>query len=126
MEYIHKRTPDEAKMKRLTDDLRENAEMMDTLNLAMIDIWEQTIEFLKENYGEDKIGEKFAHFETSWEKQYDKWGNDMIIALGEQTDDVNFINHEGYLDKEVVEELVKDIRARRKRLNALLASPDVS
>ena len=126
MESIHKRTPDEAKMKRLTDDLKESAEMMETLNLAMVDIWEQTINFLRENYEEDKLDEKFNHFQTSWDKQYEKWGNDLVIALGEQTDDVNFVNHEGYLDKETVEELVKDVRARRRRLNEILASRDVS
>lgn len=126
MESIHKRTPDEAKMKRLVDGVKESAEMMETLNLAMVDIWEQTINFLRENYEEEKLEQKFENFQASWDKQYEKWGNDLVIALGEQTDNINFVNHEGFLDKKTVEELVKDVRARRRRLNEILASRGVS
>ncbi len=125
MEGIHKRTTEEAKIIRLANGVRETAEMMETLNLAIVDIWEQTINFLRENYGEEKLEEKYANFETSWEKLHEKWGNDLIIALGEQTDDINFINHEGFLNKEVVAELVKDVKKRRARLSEILASRDV-
>lgn len=126
MESIHKRTPDESKLKRLTDELEDNAQMMEILNLATVDIWEQVIEYFRDNYGEETIQAKLANFEESWDIQYEKWGNDLIIALGEHTDDVNFVGHEGYLNKEVTQSLVKDIRKRRARLGVILASRGVS
>ncbi|OGD81383.1 hypothetical protein A2572_01110 [Candidatus Collierbacteria bacterium RIFOXYD1_FULL_40_9] len=113
-------------MKKLTEGVKETVEMMETLNLALVDIWEQVAIYIREKYGDEKFDEKFRNFDKSWEKLHEKYGNDLVIALGEQTDEVNFINHEGYLDKEVVAQLVKDIKRRRARLSEILASRDAS
>lgn len=126
MEKIKTLTPDEKKLKRLRENLQENAEMMEVLNLALTDIWEQVAIFLADNYGEEKWQEKMDHFDESWVKMYEKYGNDLIIALGEQTDDINFVNHEGYIDKHEADELVSDVRKRRRRLNSREAFQDAS
>ncbi len=56
---------------------------------------------------------KMDHFNESWEKFFGRYGNIVILALGELTDEIDFLNHEGYIDKY---KLSKQIESVSKRL----------
>lgn len=98
---------------------RNQEESEKTINneefLAVIktDIFEQVEIYLLEKHGEAMLPRKMEHFNESWEKFYGRYGNVVIIALGELTDEIEFLNHEGYIDKF---KLSKQIESVSKRL----------
>ncbi len=63
------------------------------------DIFEQVGVYLLEEHGEEKFAEKWEHFNESWTKFFDRYGNLLILALGELTDEIDFLNKEGFIDK---------------------------
>lgn len=83
------------------------------------DIFTTVAEYLLAEYGEDGLETRLTNFGESWQKMFDKYGDDLVYALAERTDDINedpFVNFAGYLNKEMVKGLVSSIRARAKQL----------
>ena len=105
--------PDELSMIRVERTLDDNI----ILCQARDDIFEQVAAYLLVEYGETRLEERIGNFCESWSSQYEKYGDDLIIALAEMTDalfETPFVNHAGYINKEVAKQAVKNIRARRK------------
>lgn len=74
-------------------------------------------EYLLTEYGEEGFDDRWNHFQESWDKHYDKYGKDLVFALAEVTDELcntPFVNYAGYLDKEMVKELVASVRRRAR------------
>lgn len=77
------------------------------------DIFQQVEEYLLETYGPEMLKRKMEHFNDSWAKFFGRYGNIVILALGELTDEIEFLNHEGYIDKY---KLSKQMESVSKRL----------
>jgi len=81
------------------------------------DIFEQVAIYLLERYGEKDLDVRLANFVESWESLYDKYGSDLIYALGPLVDslyDEPFVQHMGHLKKVAVREEVRKLKARRR------------
>jgi len=107
---------------QVTDELstvRAERTLEDNIILcqARDDIFEQVAAYLLLEYGESRLEERVRNFCESWDSQYDKHGDDLIIALAEMTDalpDRPFVNYAGYINKEIAKQAVRDLRMRRK------------
>jgi hypothetical protein len=76
------------------------------------DIFQQVEEYLLEKHGKEEFTRKMAHFNESWDKFYARYGNLLILSLGELTDDIEFLNHEGYMDKYKVSKQMESVAMR--------------
>ncbi len=77
--------------------------------------------FLRENFEEAQVVTKMEHFWTSWYKFTEKYGEDLALGMLELTMEEEFVrlvNHEGYLDKDLVKKQMKIFEKRRKKLAA--------
>ena len=87
---------------------------------AKDDIFSQVAQYLLDEYGDDGYEIRFSHFNESWERMYEKYGDQLILALAEITDDLAldpFVNFSGYIDKDKVKEQIKSISRRGKNLS---------
>ena len=90
------------------------------LTQAKDDIFSQVAQYLLGEYGDDGYEIRFSHFNESWERMYEKYGDQLILALAEITDDLAldpFVNFSGYIDKDKVKEQIKSISRRGKNLS---------
>lgn len=97
--------------------MEEAIETNTILNACKEDIFGQVALYLLERYGEKGLEERLVHFQESWDSQYERHGDDLVIALAEMTDslfETPFVNFNGYINKKVAKEAVRNIRTRRK------------
>lgn len=103
----------ERKLDRNQEESEKTINNLEFLAVIKMDIFEQVEIYLLEKHGENMLPRKMGHFNESWGKFYERYGNVIIIALGELTDEIEFLNHEGYIDKY---KLGKQIESVSKRL----------
>lgn len=90
------------------------------LTQAKEDIFSQVAFYLQSEYGDDGYETRLSHFNESWTRMYEKYGDQLILALAEITDDLEsdpFVNFSGYLDKDKLREQIKSLSNRSKRLS---------
>lgn len=106
-----------------SEELLTREQMLAT---AMAEITTQVEAFLRDNFEEESIAAKLEHFQTSWTKYFEEYGEDLVMGMAELTDDMEetpIVNYEGYLDKDLVKEQMKSLKKRRAK--RLVASKDL-
>lgn len=108
--------PMEMARRQINRSLEEREEIINNdafLKDIKDDIFQQVEAYLLEAHGQEMFKRKMDHFNESWEKFFGRYGNIVILALGELTDEIDFLNYEGYIDKY---KLSKQIESVSKRL----------
>lgn len=94
--------PQEMARRQINKNLEEKDQIINNeefLKDIKDDIFQQVEEYLLEVHGTEALTRKMEHFNESWAKFFGRYGNILILALGELTDEIEFLNHEGYIDK---------------------------
>lgn len=117
--WIHKKANGSDPQEMVRRQINRNQEEKDkTINneefLRVIreDIFQQVAEYLMEKHGEEEFSRKMDHFNESWEKFYNRYGNLLILSLGELTDEIEFLNQEGFMDKYKVGKQMESVAKR--------------
>ena len=97
---------------------QELLELQTRMAVIKDDFFEQVANYLLQRYGESRLEDRLTHFAQSWDDQYEKYGDDLIFALGQVVDDLNegnIVNYDGYLNKKTAKELVRQYRLSLKQ-----------
>lgn len=111
----HSSDPQEKLRRQINKNLEEADKTINNTELLTEiknDIFEQVEAYLLEEHGDEVYKQKMDHFQNSWEKFYCRYGNVLILALGELTDEIEFLNHEGYIDKYKAGKQIESVKKR--------------
>lgn len=118
--WIPKRTRDvspEGKLRENREKTAEaetqDAEMQVLLNEAIDEIFAAVEDYLFDKFGAGPAFEnRLENFTGSFESYYDKLGVILVWALGEMTDEMNFLKQNGHLIHDIVEQKIREIEKR--------------
>ncbi len=74
-----------------------------------------------EDLFESKLGQgqalenRIYNFTMSWNSQFQRHGPKLVWAIGEMTEEMNFVNHAGFIRIDLVKAKINEIEKRTKR-----------
>ncbi|KKT40442.1 hypothetical protein A3K29_03520 [Candidatus Collierbacteria bacterium RIFOXYB2_FULL_46_14] len=94
-----------------TKDMMEEQEL---LGSARDGVFEAVAVHLLTTYGSSTLEVSLQNFQKSWDTQFERYGTIMVVALSELTNEMKFVNHDGWIRKVVLRNKVAEIKKREK------------
>ncbi len=113
--WIPKKIFPDPQRRRLEERLLESANKAEMLRAIEENVFYAVGQFIFASTDEVHQDRKIKNFGTSWGKFLEKYGEDLIFAFGQKTNKIDFLNHEGFIDKNAAKEIVK---AWKKSINS--------
>ncbi len=96
--------------------MEEETQILEELmNEAIEEIFASVEDWFERDLGQGQpLENRIYNFTMSWNSQFQRHGAKLVWAIGEMTEEMNFVNHAGFIKIDLVKKKIDEIEKRTK------------